>query len=147
MPAASCLLAWHAARATPRRPAATQAAARGEKAQAHRDEARLETQDAQTRYETRKQTVEPVFGIIKSALGFIRFHLRGLETVTTEWTLTALAYNSGGSSGCRPPNQAAKPGSRFRQHSQSDQLLVGLYQHVVAARQPRQVLRAAVADA
>ena len=55
--------------------------------------AKLETEDAKARYKKRKQTVEPVFGIIKSAIGFIRFHLHGLEKVTTEWTLTALAYN------------------------------------------------------
>ncbi|MBL6079862.1 transposase [Belnapia sp. T18] len=54
---------------------------------------KLETPDAKTRYARRKQTVEPVFGIIKSALGFTRFHLRGLAKVTSEWTLIALAYN------------------------------------------------------
>lgn len=56
-------------------------------------QAKLETPDAKTRYARRKQTVEPVFGIIKSALGFTRFHLRGLAKVTTEWNLIALAYN------------------------------------------------------
>ena len=56
-------------------------------------QAKLETQDAKARYARRKQTVEPVFGIIKSALGFTRFHLRGLAKVTNEWTLIALAYN------------------------------------------------------
>jgi hypothetical protein len=55
--------------------------------------ARLETEDAKALYKKRKQTVEPVFGIIKSAMGFVRFHLRGLQNVATEWTLTALAYN------------------------------------------------------
>jgi hypothetical protein len=55
--------------------------------------AKLETEDAKTLYKRRKQTVEPVFGIIKSAMGFLRFHLRGLQNVATEWTLTALAYN------------------------------------------------------
>ena len=55
--------------------------------------AMLETPDAQARYAQRKQTVEPVFGIIKAALGFTRFHLRGLANVTSEWTLIALAYN------------------------------------------------------
>lgn len=54
---------------------------------------KLETPDAKARYARRKQTVEPVFGIIKSALGFTRFHLRGLAKVTSEWTLIALAYN------------------------------------------------------
>jgi hypothetical protein len=44
-------------------------------------------------YKKRKQTVEPVFGIIKSAMGFVRFRLRGLRNVATEWALTALAYN------------------------------------------------------
>jgi len=55
--------------------------------------AKLETPDAKARYARRKQTVEPVFGIIKSALGFTRFHLRGLAKVISEWTLVALAYN------------------------------------------------------
>ncbi|HUF22118.1 MAG TPA: transposase, partial [Burkholderiales bacterium] len=39
------------------------------------------------------QTVEPVFGIIKSAIGFTHFHLRGLQKVAAEWLLIALAYN------------------------------------------------------
>jgi transposase len=54
---------------------------------------KLETPDAKARYARRKQTVEPAFGIIKSALGFTRFHLRSLAKVTAEWTLIALAYN------------------------------------------------------
>ncbi|NKC34664.1 transposase, partial [Falsiroseomonas selenitidurans] len=56
-------------------------------------QAKLDTPDAKARYARRKQTVEPVFGIIKAALGFTRFQLRGLANVTAEWTLTALAYN------------------------------------------------------
>lgn len=56
-------------------------------------QAKLETPDAKDRYAHRKQTAEPVFGIIKSALGFTRFHLRSLAKVTAEWTLIALAYN------------------------------------------------------
>jgi len=55
--------------------------------------ARLDEDDGKTLYKRRKQTVEPVFGIIKSAMGFTRFHLRGLANVTAEWTLIALAYN------------------------------------------------------
>ena len=55
--------------------------------------AKLETDDAKALYKRRKQTVEPVFGIIKSAMGFIRFRLRSITKVTTEWTLIALAYN------------------------------------------------------
>ena len=54
---------------------------------------RLENEDAKVLYKRRKQTVEPVFGIIKSAFGFVRFHLRGIQNVASEWTLTALAYN------------------------------------------------------
>src|SRR4051794_29870225 len=55
--------------------------------------AKLETEDGKNRYKKRKQTVEPVFGIIKSAIGFVRFHLRGLDNVANEWRLIALAYN------------------------------------------------------
>ncbi len=41
----------------------------------------------------RKQTVEPMFGIIKSVMGFRQFLLRGLENVRNEWTLVCLAWN------------------------------------------------------
>ncbi|KPH85868.1 transposase [Komagataeibacter intermedius AF2] len=54
---------------------------------------RLETTEAGDVYRLRKQTVEPVFGIIKSVMGLRRFTLRSLAKVTTEWTLVALAYN------------------------------------------------------
>ena len=54
---------------------------------------KMETDEARKLYAKRKQTVEPVFGIIKSVLGFRHFHLRGLENVSTEWSLVALAYN------------------------------------------------------
>lgn len=55
--------------------------------------AKLETEDGKNRYKKRKQTIEPVFGIIKSAMGFVRFRLRGLANVANEWCLIALAYN------------------------------------------------------
>jgi transposase len=55
--------------------------------------AKLESEDGKSRYKKRKQTVEPVFGIIKSAIGFTRFHLRSREKVATEWLVVALAYN------------------------------------------------------
>jgi hypothetical protein len=45
------------------------------------------------KYKLRQQTVEPVFGIIKSVLGFRRFLLRGWEKAKLEWTLVSLAYN------------------------------------------------------
>jgi hypothetical protein len=54
---------------------------------------KLQTDEAKKKYRKRKSTVEPVFGIVKSVLGFTRFHLRGIENVKTEWTLIALAHN------------------------------------------------------
>lgn len=54
---------------------------------------RVATRQGRARYRLRQQTVEPVFGIIKEALGFRRFSLRGLAKVSLEWTLVSLAYN------------------------------------------------------
>jgi hypothetical protein len=54
---------------------------------------RVATKAGRLRYRQRQQTVEPVFGIIKQALGFRRFSLRGLAKVRLEWTLVTLAYN------------------------------------------------------
>ena len=54
---------------------------------------RLQTQAGRALYKLRQQTVEPVFGIIKEAMGFRRFLLRGLDQVELEWTLVCLAYN------------------------------------------------------
>lgn len=54
---------------------------------------RLRTRSGKALYKLRQQTVEPVFGIIKSVLGFRQFLLRGLEKVSLEWTLVCLAYN------------------------------------------------------
>jgi hypothetical protein len=54
---------------------------------------RLETKQGRELYALRKQTIEPIFGIIKETLGFRRFSLRGLKNVRTEWTLVTLAYN------------------------------------------------------
>lgn len=54
---------------------------------------RLKTTAGKKLYKLRQQTVEPVFGIIKSAMGFRPFLLRGLQNVSTEWTLVCLAYN------------------------------------------------------
>ena len=48
---------------------------------------------AKVRYALRKQTVEPVFGILKSVMGFRQFMLRGLDKVRNEWTLVCLAWN------------------------------------------------------
>jgi transposase/IS5 family transposase len=53
----------------------------------------LRTKAGRAAYALRKQTVEPVFGIIKSVMGFRQFLLRGLANVTNEWTLVCLAWN------------------------------------------------------
>lgn len=53
----------------------------------------MATEMARAIYRKRKQTVEPVFGIIKEVLGFRSFHLRGLPKVETEWQLVCLSYN------------------------------------------------------
>lgn len=53
----------------------------------------LKTQHGRASYALRKQTVEPVFGIIKSVMGFRQFLLRGLANVRHEWTLVCLAWN------------------------------------------------------
>jgi hypothetical protein len=55
--------------------------------------AKLASTQGRALYKLRQQTVEPVFGIIKAVLGFTRFSLRGLDKVTGEWDLVALAYN------------------------------------------------------
>ena len=54
---------------------------------------RLQTKAGRELYAQRKQTIEPIFGIIKETLGFRRFSLRGLKKVGTEWTLVTLAYH------------------------------------------------------
>ncbi|MEO5961424.1 MAG: transposase [Opitutaceae bacterium] len=54
---------------------------------------RTATRAGRERYKLRQQTIEPAFGIIKAALGFRRFSLRGLANVSLEWTLVTLAYN------------------------------------------------------
>ena len=54
---------------------------------------RLKTKAGRALYALRKQTVEPVFGIIKSVMGFRQFSLRGLDKVRGEWSLVCLAWN------------------------------------------------------
>ena len=54
---------------------------------------RLKTAVGKAKYKLRQQTVEPVFGIIKSIMGFRQFRLRGKEKVSLEWQLVCTAYN------------------------------------------------------
>lgn len=53
----------------------------------------LERPESRERCRLRKQTVEPVFGVAKQAMGFRQFLLRGIEKVEGEWALVMLAYN------------------------------------------------------
>jgi hypothetical protein len=54
---------------------------------------RLRTPQGKRLYALRKQTPEPVFGIIKSVMGFRQFLLRGLDNVRGEWSLVTMAWN------------------------------------------------------
>ena len=54
---------------------------------------RLKTPEGRELYALRKQTPEPVFGIIKSVLGFRQFSMRGLEKARGEWSLVTMAWN------------------------------------------------------
>jgi transposase len=54
---------------------------------------RLQTKAGKALYALRKQMPEPVFGIIKSVMGFWQFSLRGLDKVRGEWKLVTMAWN------------------------------------------------------
>lgn len=54
---------------------------------------RTSTRTGKALYKPRKETVEPVIGIIKSVMGFRQFLLRGKVKVSLEWSLVSLAYN------------------------------------------------------
>jgi transposase len=54
---------------------------------------RLQTPAGRRLYALRKQIPEPVFGIIKSVMGFRQFLLRGLDRVQGEWSLVTMAWN------------------------------------------------------
>ncbi len=54
---------------------------------------RLKTPAGRKLYALRKQTPEPVFGIIKATMGFRQFLLRGLESVQGEWSLVTMSWN------------------------------------------------------
>lgn len=54
---------------------------------------RLKTPEGKALYALRKQTPEPVFGIIKSVMGFRQFSMRGLEKAKGEWSLVTMAWN------------------------------------------------------
>lgn len=54
---------------------------------------KMATDESRAHYGLRKQTVRPVCGIIKQAMGFRQFLLRGSEKMEAEWALVTLAYN------------------------------------------------------
>jgi transposase len=54
---------------------------------------KMQRDESRAKYRLRKQTVEPVFGIIKQWMGFRQFLLRGHQKVSGEWDLVTLAYN------------------------------------------------------
>lgn len=54
---------------------------------------RTRTAAGRALYKLRQQTIEPVLGIIKSAMGFRSFSMRGLEKAELEWTLVSASYN------------------------------------------------------
>ena len=70
-------------------PAALGPQASAQEVMAHR----LRTAAGKALYKLRKQTVEPVFGIIKEVMGFRQFLLRGRAKVELEWTLVCVSYN------------------------------------------------------
>jgi transposase len=54
---------------------------------------KLRTRKGRETYSKRKSIVEPVFGQIKRARGFVQFSLRGLEKMRGEWALVCLTHN------------------------------------------------------
>ncbi len=54
---------------------------------------RLGTTEGRALYGLRKQTVEPVFGIIKRVMGWRQMSMRGLEKARGEWSLVTMAWN------------------------------------------------------
>ena len=54
---------------------------------------RFQTPEGKKLYALRKHTPEPVFGIIKSVMGFRQFSVRGLDLARGEWNLVTMAWN------------------------------------------------------
>jgi transposase len=54
---------------------------------------KLRTKKGRETYSKRKSIVEPVFGQIKQARGFVQFSLRGLDKMRSEWAMVCLTHN------------------------------------------------------
>jgi len=70
---------------------------------------------AKNLHKKRKQTVEPVFGIIKTAMGVVRFQLRSISSVAAECKLVAVTCS------CRQSANLQNARSRPRRHLYADQ--------------------------
>jgi hypothetical protein len=64
-----------------------------EATEAEKMRAKLMTEGGKAIYKLSKQIVEPVFGIIKSILGFGQFTRYGVDNADSEWEIVAVAYN------------------------------------------------------
>jgi hypothetical protein len=80
---------------------------------------RPKTPKGRATYALRKQTVEPVFGIIKSVMGFRQFLTRGLDNVQSEWTLVRLAWAFKRMAVLRPQSGKSGENRRFSPKSVS----------------------------
>jgi transposase len=58
-----------------------------------RMKAKVLSEQGRKKYGLRKITVEPVFGQIKSCMGFRQFSMRGLDACSDEWSLVCAAHN------------------------------------------------------
>lgn len=58
-----------------------------------RMERKLRTRRGKAKYKLRSQTVEPVFGQIKAAMGIYGFMRRGMDAVRSEWKLICSCHN------------------------------------------------------
>lgn len=54
---------------------------------------KLKTPEGRKIYAQRKQVIEPIFGVIKSVIGFTKFSVRGLKKVSAEFNVVCSAYN------------------------------------------------------
>jgi hypothetical protein len=60
-------------------------------------------------YKMRKQTVEPIFGIIKQAMRFRRFSLRWHAKVSLEWNLASTSNASTSSEPTSAQHESGTP--------------------------------------
>ena len=97
---------------------------------------RLKTPEGRKLYALRKQTPEPVFGIIKSVMGFRQFSLRGLAAVRGEWSLVPCPGTSSECS-CWPPPEKAERRSDAA-HQQVGGTKIGVEMHCCPSRATRE---------